>query len=398
VDTKCIKKEKEVKKKIESITRINQRHNKHYIKDIGNNENKRETNAHYYVSIDIGKKNCVACITDKEGMIIEETRYGNTLSEAHGFAQHIDQKYDGGSNCIAVVESTANMWIKTYKALEQAGIHTKLANPFKTRVIAEARIKTDKLDARILCHLLRSNLIPESYVVPDSIREDRSILRLRINLVQDRTRVVNRVHSLLDKYDANYDGSSHLVGKKGIKWLKTLKLDGNDQIQLNNYISNIEFLNNEIIQIDKKISLQAVKNEDVKIMMSMIGIDYFSAMLIMSEIGDITRFTDPSKLVSWSGLCQTVHQSGNSLYMGRMKDGNKKIRWIMIQAANTAVRTDDRMKKYYTKMVKRHGHSIAITHVANKMIRIMWYMLKNKENYKDGKDELYQRKLKRIQG
>jgi len=83
--------------------------------------------------------------------------------------------------------------------------------------------------------------------------------------------------------------------------------------------------------------------------------------------------------------------------MGRMKDGNKKIRWIMIQAANTtAVRTDDRMKKYYAKVVKRHGHSIAITHVANKMIRIMWYMLKNKENYKDGKDGLYQRKLKRI--
>ena len=135
--------------------------------------------------------------------------------------------------------------------------------------------------------------------------------------------------------------------------------------------------------------------------MSLTGIDYFSsAMLIMSEIGDITRFTDPSRLVSWSGLCPTVHQSGNSLYMGRMKEGNKKIRWIMIQAANTAVvRTDSRMKNYYGKMVKRHGHSsIAITHVANKMMRIMWYMLKNKENYKDGKPETYKRKLKRIQG
>lgn len=139
-------------------------------------------------------------------------------------------------------------------------------------------------------------MIPESYVAPDSIREDRSILRLRINLVQDRTRVVNRVHSLLDKYDANYDGGSHLVGKKGIKWLKSLKLDGNnDQVQLNNYISNIEFLNNEIVQIDKKVSSQAVKNEDVKMLMSMIGIDYFSDILIISEVGDITRFTSPSK-------------------------------------------------------------------------------------------------------
>lgn len=100
----------------------------------------------------------------------------------------------------------------------------------------------------------------------------------------------------------------------------------------------------------------------------MTAIDYFSAMLIMSEIGDISRFGNPNKLVSWSaGLCPTLHQSGNSLYMGSMKDGNKKIRWILIQAANTAaVRTDARMKKYYINIVKRHGHSIAITHVANK--------------------------------
>ena len=289
------------------------------------------------------------------------------------------------------------MWIKTYKALEQFGIQTKLANPFKTRVIAEARIKTDKLDARILCHLLPSNLIPESYVAPDKIREDRSLLRLRINLVQDRTRVMNRVHSLLDKYDMGCT-SSHIFGKRGMMWLKDIKLEGNDQIQINNYINNIEFLNNEINEINKKISSQAVKNQDVKILMSMTSIDYFSAMLIMSEIGDISRFGNPNKLVSWAGLCPTLHQSGNSLYMGSMKDGNKKIRWILIQAANTAVRTDSRMKKYYTKIAKRHGHSIAITHVANKMIRIMWYMLKNKKTYNDGTPDLYQRKLKRING
>ena len=99
--------------------------------------------------------------------------------------------------------------------------------------------------------------------------------------------------------------------------------------------------------------------------MSMTGIDCFSAMLISSEIGDISRFSTAGKLVSWCGLCPTVHQSGNSMYMGRMKkDGNKKINWIMIQAANTASRTDnDRLKKYYKKIAKRHGHQVAITHM-----------------------------------
>jgi len=140
-------------------------------------------------------------------------------------------------------------------------------------------------------------LIAESYIAPDEVRENRSLLRLRINLVSDRTRVMNRVHSLLDKYDlkSNY---SHIFSLKGIQWLKSIELRGNDQVQLANHIKNIEFLNSEIKQIEKKISIEASENEDVKILMSMTGIDCFSAMLICSEIGDISRFNTAGKLVS----------------------------------------------------------------------------------------------------
>ena len=198
----------------------------------------------YYIAVDIGKRKCVVCITDKNGSILEETKYDNTLQEAERFASNLDKKYDN-RKCHAVCESTANMWLKTYEAFEKHGIDVKLANPMKTKAIAEARIKTDKLDARTLAHLLRSNLIAESYIAPDKVREDRSLLRLRINLVSDRTRVMNRVHSLLDKYDlkCRYE---HIFGVNGIRWLKSIKLKGNnnnnsDQIQLTNYIKNIEF-------------------------------------------------------------------------------------------------------------------------------------------------------------
>ncbi|MDX1372767.1 MAG: transposase, partial [Nitrososphaeraceae archaeon] len=138
----------------------------------------------------------------------------------------------------------------------------------KTKAIAQARIKTDKLDARILAHLLRSDLIAQSYIAPDNVREDRSLLRLRINLVHDRTRVANRVHSLLDKYDLKCK-YYHLSGVNSIKWLKSIELKGNDQIQLANHIKNIEFLNSEIKQIEEQISTEASKNENVKILMSM---------------------------------------------------------------------------------------------------------------------------------
>ena len=192
-------------------------------------------------------------------------------------------------------------------------------------------------------------------------------------------------------------GYSKIFGIKGLQWLRDLRVSGNDQILLQEYISQIEFLTLEIKNIESKIICEASKNESVKILMSMTGIDYFSAMMIASEIGDITRFSTPEKLVSWSGLCPSIHQSGNSLYMGRMKDGNKKVRWILIQAANTAARKDDRLRKFYLRIAKRHGHHIAITHVANKMITIIWHMLVNKKLYNERKQSLYETKFKRIQ-
>ena len=173
-----------------------------------------------------------------------ETKYDNTLEEAERFAFYLDNKYDN-RKCHAVCESTANMWLKTYEAFEKFGIDVKLANPMKTKAIAEeARIKTDKLDAQTLAHLLRSNLIAESYIAPNNVREDRSLLRLRINLVSDRTRVMNRVHSLLDKYDLKCR-FEHIFGVNGIRWLKSIKLKSNnnnsDQIQLTNYIKILNF-------------------------------------------------------------------------------------------------------------------------------------------------------------
>ena len=75
--------------------------------------------------------------------------------------------------------------------------------------------------------------------------------------------------------------------------------------------------------------------------------------------------------------------------MGRMKDGNKKVRWILIQAANTAARKDDRLRRFYLRIAKRHGHHIAITHVPNKMITIIWHMLVTRKLYNERKQNLY---------
>jgi len=110
-----------------------------------------------YVGIDIGKKRCAACVTDEKGNILRELEYHNTRSSIESLAETLAEH----GECRAVLESTGNLWLKSHEILEAHGVPVKLANPLKTRAIAEACIKTDRLTARILAHLLRADLIPE---------------------------------------------------------------------------------------------------------------------------------------------------------------------------------------------------------------------------------------------
>jgi transposase len=150
------------------------------------------------------------------------------------------------------MESTGSVWTNLYNHLDEKHIVVTLANPLKTKAIASAKIKSDKLDARILAHLLRSNLVAESYVPPKPLRELRSLLRHRASIVKMRTIVKNNVHALIDKYGFRYEFSD-LFGKRGIEWLNTLQLDTSDRFMLNNHLDHLENLSRQIQRVDEEI-------------------------------------------------------------------------------------------------------------------------------------------------
>ena len=335
---------------------------------------------------------------DRNGTVLEETRYENTYATATTFARKTRREY---GKCQAVCESTGNLWIKTYEAFEDRGIPIELANPMKVRAMAEASVKTDKVDARTLAHLLRTNLIARCHVAERGwgVRGVRQLLRERNNLVKARTQTINRLHNLLDRDDLNpKDFAQDIWREKTLGALDSKSLaDPNDDYVLHRYVRGIRHHNAELDLLEKKIAGHASASEDARILMSMTGIDYYAAMLLASEIDGIGRFASPRKLVSWAGMCPTVHQSGNTMYHGRMKkDSNRKANWILTQAANVAIQHDERMKRYYEKVRKAHHHNIAITHVANKMTTIIWHMLTNRTLYSDRNGRLYQKKLKRL--
>jgi transposase len=294
-----------------------------------------------------------------------------------------------------VMESTANLWLTLYEALDDKNIKTVLANPMKTKAIASARVKTDKVDAKILAHLLRADLVAESYVPPKQIREIRALIRHRLSLMKMRTMVKNKVHSLTDKYGYRCEFSD-MFGVSGLKWLRSVEMASLDLLILENHLSHIESINLQIAKVDVAIKEQACEDEDVCLLLSLPGIDVRTALLLKSEIGPIGRFEDYKKLVSWAGLAPRVHQSGDVLWNGGItRCGSGILRWAIVEAAHVAVRYDEKLCEFYGRVKARRGGSKAIVAVANKMLKIVWVMLVRRETYGGVNQRRYEEKLNR---
>ena len=292
--------------------------------------------------------------------------------------------------------TAARLWTNLYNHLDEKHIPVTLANPLKTKAIASAKIKSDKVDARILAHLLRSNLVAESYVPPKHLREIRTLIRHRVAIVKIRTMVKNEVHALIDTHGFTCPYSD-MFGKGGIEWLRTLQLPALDRLILDNHLTHLENLNQQTERVDEEVHSEAVEDPDVRLLLSMTGLNVYSALLVKSEIGNITRFPHYKKLASWAGIAPSLHQSGNVEYHGSItKQGSRMLRWVMVEAARVAVNHDDRMRAFYERVKNRRGDQKAIIAVANKMLKITWFMLTRREPYESRNEKRYQKKLNSI--
>ena len=341
-----------------------------------------------YVGIDVGKQKCAVAVMDSEGRISDEFSFLNNNEGIQGLISRLSM------DDMVVMESTGSVWVNLYDRLEQVHMKVVLANPMKTKAIASARIKSDTIDARMLAHLLRADLIPSCYVPPCEIREMRYLLRHRASIVKIRTMVKNKIHSMLDRNGVEAAGFSDLFGKRGMEWLKSVKLSALDRLMLDNHLEHLESLRRQVEAVDRLITLRASKDEYVKLLLSMKGVDVYSALLIRSEIGDVSRFSSYKKLISWAGLAPSLHQSGSVEYHGSIaKQGSRMLRWIMVESAGTAVNSDSRLGEFYERVKQRRGGQKAIVAVACKMLKIIWTMLTRNEPYESRNQRRYDKKL-----
>jgi transposase len=177
---------------------------------------------------------------------------------------------------------SSGLWYNIYECLSKRHLDVRLSNPAKTRAIASAKIKTDKLDAIKLADLLRGGYIAECYIPTRRTMDLRELVRHRAALIRMRTKLKNKIHSIMfmKGTSISYVGT-HTFTKGYIEKLKEL-----NDYRINGYLCIIESLNDEINTVSNKILLPAQEDEMAKLLMTVPGIGYYSALLIL-ELRDL---------------------------------------------------------------------------------------------------------------
>jgi transposase len=332
-------------------------------------------NMQRYIGLDIHKKFVFAVVLDSDGNLLSEKKIKNEPWE-------LDKFFKGITKDSKIALESCSCWEYVYDYLSDKGFtNLVLANPSKVRLIATSRKKTDSHDAKILADLLRLNALPTSYAPPNVIREQRQITRHRASLGRLKGIIKNKIHAILIRNGINQEFSD-VFGVEGILYLKSLELGYIDRYQMDQYLELIRHYDVQIRKTEARIEDYVAYTPQVKLLMTIPGVSYYSGLSIAGEIGDIRRFGSIRKLTCFAGLNPSVSQSGDRCYTGHIaKQGNKHLRWMLNQCSNIAVMHDSTLAKVYHRIKKRRGHNIAITAVSRKMLCLIYVMLKHNIKY-----------------
>lgn len=322
-----------------------------------------------YVGLDVHKRYTFYTQMGGDGQIQRQGRVPNDQDTLATFFAEIPKP------ARAVLEAGVH-WYYLCDLLEALQIPFTLANPLRTRAIAEAKVKTDKVDSTILAHLLRADLIPASYVPPQPLRDLRDLLRYRAALVRVQTGLKNRVHAILRKHGYHCP-QTDTFGRQGKTWLTTLPLRAIHRQAVEGFLAVLATVQHQIQDATRLINAEARQTPQAQALCKLPGVGPYTALLILAEIGDVGRFSTPKHLVSYAGLAPTVHASGGHVYTGHIsKRGSAWLRWILVEAAIHAVQQPGRYREHYQRLQARKGAKIARVAVARVLLTDVYWVLR----------------------
>jgi transposase len=343
-----------------------------------------------FVGCDVHKRTAVFTILLDSGTLFATYTVPVTREGLAAFAERQLSSEDR-----LAMEATTNTWAVA-GVLRPFVKEIVIGNPLKVRAIAEAKIKTDKVDSRVLAELLRCAYLPVVWQPDQETQRLRRLTHRRAALVSDRTRLKNRLHSILHHTLVPLPVCD-LFSKKGIAWLREVPLAQEEALARESDLRLLEQTELEIAQLDELLVREAWQDEKVRLVMSIPGIDYTVAQTCLAAIGEISRFPNAKKLSAYLGLNPSTRQSGTHCYHGPItKQGNAHARWLLVQAAQHLAHYRGPLGQTMRRIVKRKNRNVAVVACARKLAVLLWHVLSSGEPFRYAEPTTLQAKYARL--
>jgi transposase len=328
----------------------------------------------------------------EDGLVRDEGRIGLTGGELRAWVEtlrpddHVALEATGNSDAIAALIAP------------RVG-RLVVSNPAKTRAIAEAKVKTDKVDARILAQLLAADFLPSVWVPDERTRSLRRQTSRRAHLVRQRTRLKNQVHGILNRNLVARCPVSDLFGIAGRTWLAHQQLPDDERRHVEALVRQLDFHGDELAIVDRELAVEALGDPMVARLMTIPGVDAIVAISIVAAVGDFSRFGSADRLVSHFGLNPKVRQSGDrpASHARITKAGRAQARGMLVEAAWVAARAPGPLRAFFQRIKARRGFAVAVVATARKLAVIAWHLVTGDQDYAFARPSLVAQKRRKLE-
>lgn len=265
--------------------------------------------------------------------------------------------------------------------LAARGMKVRLVNAYQSALIAKSKLKYDKVDSRILADLMRSDFLPEAYRAPKETRQLRQFMRGRTFLVRLRTRIRNRINGILGAQGILCPWTD-MFGKQGQAWLKAQSLGSPYDEEIRSLLAVFTELSLHIACLDRQCANLAADSEDLRILTSIPGIGSITALVILAEVGDFSRFGTPEQLASFAGLVSSSHSSGGKDRFGNItRRGSTWLRAALVESTGKVSPKWGYLHSFYQRIKEKKGNGIARVALGRKVLVLAWHLLRTGQRF-----------------
>jgi len=321
-----------------------------------------------YIGVDVHEKESQVAVYERDGELLQEKRLPTKrlpkfISSLDGREKHVG------------MESVGFIY-PIYDALVNVCCDVAVANPNNIQLIARTRIKHDKVDARVLGELLRTNFFPRSHIPNMETREKRLLTRDRVRYAVKRAELKNSIKWFLKRRGITIKKPLSMEGKAEIKSLGLPELDYR--------LKELELVESIIDELDRRISITAAKDRGATLIDTIPGVGAYTALFLSSALDDVNRFQNSKHACAYLGIVPSLHQSGDVSYSGHItRQGNKWLRRNLIECARWSVRKDPHMRQFYLRVAHKRGKKKARVAVARRIVSYAYWMLKRNLTYEE---------------